>query len=138
MHARHVGVGNWPKKNGAGLKDFRDLKVWNKARELTLEIYKVSKEFPREELFGLTSQIRRASSSIGANIAEGCGRSGNGDFARFLYIAMGSASELENHLILANDLELLDNLKYARLNSNVVEVKRMLASLIAKVNSERK
>jgi len=120
------------------LKDFRDLKVWNKARELTLEIYKISKEFPREELFGLTSQIRRASSSIGANIAEGCGRSGNGDFARFLYTAMGSASELENHLILANDLELLDKAKYSRLNSGVVEVKRMLASLITKVNSERK
>jgi len=106
------------------LKDFRDLKVWNKARELTLEIYKVSKAFPREELFGLTSQIRRASCSIGANIAEGCGRSGNGDFARFLYTAMGSASELENHLVLASDLEFLDKMKYRHLDSKVVEVKR--------------
>ena len=105
---------------------------------MTVEIYRVSKGFPREELFGLTSQIRRASSSIGANIAEGCDRSGSGDFARFLYTAMGSASELENHLILANDLELLDNAKCARINSSVVEVKRMLASLISKVNSERK
>jgi len=119
------------------LRDFRDVKVWSKARELTLEIYKVSKAFPREELFGLTSQLRRASSSIGANIAEGCGRSGNGDFARFLYTAMGSASELENHLILANDLEILEEAKYVQFNSKTVEVKRMLASLIAKVNSER-
>jgi four helix bundle protein len=80
------------------MKDFRDLKVWTKAHELALDCYNVTTSFPKHEIFGIVSQIRRAGSSIGANIAEGCGRSGNGEFQRFLQMAMGSASELENHL----------------------------------------
>jgi four helix bundle protein len=70
------------------MQDFKNLKVWQKSHELTLEIYKVTASFPKEELFGLTSQIRRASSSISANIAEGCGRQSDADFARFLQIAI--------------------------------------------------
>jgi four helix bundle protein len=81
------------------MKDFRDLKVWGKAHELALSCYSATSPFPKQEMFGLTSQIRRASSSIPANIAEGCGRRGNGELHRFLQIAMGSASELEYHLL---------------------------------------
>jgi four helix bundle protein len=86
------------------VQNFRNLKVWEKAHTLTLDIYQSSKSFPREEIYGLNSQMRRASSSIGANIAEGSCRRGDMDFARFLQIAMGSASESEYHLLLARDL----------------------------------
>jgi four helix bundle protein len=89
------------------VRDFHELKVWQKAHQLTLAIYHVTATLPREELYGLTSQIRRSCSSIPANLAEGCGRSGDADFARFCTIAMGSASELEYHLLLAKDLKLI-------------------------------
>jgi four helix bundle protein len=92
--------------------------------------------FPRDELYGLTSQIRRSCASIPANIAEGCGRGGDGEFARFLQIAMGSASELEYHLLLASDLKFLDGSNYERLATEVTEVKRMLTSLIQKLKAK--
>jgi four helix bundle protein len=82
------------------MKDFGDLNVWNKAHELTLEIYRITARFPREELYGLTSQMRRCSASIGANIAKGCGKRSNAEFQRFLQIASGSGSELDYHLSL--------------------------------------
>jgi len=119
------------------MKDFRDLKVWEKAHQLTIAIYKVTQKFPKEELYGLTSQIRRSAASISANIAEGCGRGSDADLARFLHIAMGSASELEYHLLLARDLSLLNNQTYDHLASNVTEVKRMLASFIKKLKADR-
>lgn len=112
------------------MQSFRNLKVWEKAHTLTLEIYQASRSFPNEELFGLTSQMRRASASVGANIAEGTCRKGDGEFGRFLYIAIGSASEPEYHLLLARDLRVLRSADYERLCARVVEVKRMLASLI--------
>jgi len=115
------------------MKNFRDLQVWDKAHKLTLEAYKITQAFPREELYGLTSQIRRSNASIGANIAEGCGRRGNGDFHRFLQNAMGSASELEYHILLAHDLGILPQPKFKDLNTNIVEVKRMLSALIRKL-----
>ncbi len=92
--------------------------------------------FPRDELYGLTSQIRRSCVSIPANIAEGCGRGGDREFGRFLQIAMGSASELEYHLLLASDLKFLDGSNYERLATEATEVKRMLTSLIQKLNAE--
>jgi four helix bundle protein len=119
------------------MKDFRDLKVWHKGHQLTLDVYRITGGFPKEERYGLTSQIRRASSSVPANIAEGCGRGGDGELYRFLQIAMGSASELEYHLLLAHDLTYLPETDYARLNVDVVEVKRMLASLIKKLIADR-
>ena len=119
------------------MKSFRDLKVWEKSHELALAAYDATANFPRQEMFGLVSQIRRCASSIPANIAEGCGRRGNGEFHRFLQIAMGSASELEYHLLLSRDLKFLDAELYASLNSRVEEVKRMLSSLIRKVDEER-
>ena len=118
------------------MQDFRNLKVWDKAHALTLDVYKASKGFPREEMYGLTSQMRRASVSIGANIAEGACRKGDVDFARFLQIAVGSASELEYHLLLARDLQLIGSSDYRRLSNEAVEVKRMLASLMQRLRAE--
>ncbi len=119
------------------MRDFKELKVWEKAHHLALEIYRATASFPRDELYGLTSQIRRACASIPANIAEGCGRSGEIELARFLRIAMGSASELEYHLLLARDLNFLNASDYRRLANDAIEVKRMLTSLIQKLNAER-
>ena len=119
------------------MKDFRQLTVWGKAHQLALAIYKATKEFPKEELYGLTSQIRRASMSIPTNIAEGCGRNTDADFARFLQMAMGSASETEYQLILARDLEFISNENYERLHNDVEEVKRMLASLLKTLRADR-
>ena len=119
------------------MKDFRQLTVWGKAHQLALAIYKATKEFPKEELYGLSSQIRRASMSIPTNIAEGCGRNTDADFARFLQMAMGSASETEYQLILARDLEFISNENYERLHNDVEEVKRMLASLLKTLRADR-
>ena len=119
------------------MKDFRDLKVWEKAHALTLACYATTKNFPKEETFGLISQIRRSASSIGANISEGCGRRGNAELHRFLQMAMGSASELEYHLLLSRDLNLLSPTEYEALERQAIEIKRMLASLIRKVDLER-
>ena len=119
------------------MKNFRDLKVWEKAYLLTLDSYGVTNSFPRQELFGITSQIRRAAASIAVNIAEGCGKRGNGEFQRYLNIAAGSASELEYHFLLAHDLHLLDTAAYPRLDGAVVEVKRMLSALVHKIETER-
>ena len=115
------------------MKDFKDLRVWSKAHVMTIAIYKATKEFPREELFGITSQMRRAASSIGANIAEGTGRRSDGELTRFLHIARGSAAELEYHLLLARDLELMSTVKFDLLSVQVDEVQRMLTSLIQQV-----
>jgi four helix bundle protein len=90
-----------------------------------------------KELFGLTSQIRRCSASIGANIAEGCGRRGNGEFHRFLQIASGSASELDYHLLLARDLSLISEEIYRPMNSELGSLRRKLTTLILKVDTDR-
>jgi len=117
------------------MRDFREIKV--KAHLMKLEIYKVTANFPREEMYGLTSQLRRASTSIPANIAEGFGRGGNIELARFLQIGMGSASEVEYHILLDRDLNLLTKKIYDDLDGRIVEVKRMLASLLLKVRRDR-
>jgi len=119
------------------LKDFKKLKVWEKSHQLTLAAYRATASFPKEEIYGLTGQIRRSSSSIPANIAEGCCRSGDAEFSRFLQIAMGSASELEYHLILAHDLGYLNDSDFEQLTGAVSEVKQMLASLIKKLKADR-
>ena len=105
------------------MQSFRNLKVWEKAHILTLDVYKASRGFPRDELYGLTSQMRRSSASIGTNIAEGCCRKGDTEPGRFLQIAIGSASELEYQLLLARDLEMIETLDFQRLSSEVTEVK---------------
>ena len=118
------------------MRDFRKLKAWEKAHHLTVKVYAATSNFPKDELYGLTSQTRRSASSIPANIAEGCGRDGDADFARFLQIAMGSASELEYHLLLARDLDLMKSSEYENIASEVVDVKRMLASFIQKLRAD--
>ncbi len=119
------------------MKDFRQLKVWEKSHQLALAIYKETKKFPKEELYGLTSQIRRASMSMPTNIAEGCGRNTDKDFARFIQISMGSASETEYQLILARDLEFISQNSYEKLHTDVEEIKRMLASLLKTLRADR-
>lgn len=115
------------------MKDFRNLNVWQKAHELTLAVYRCTKDYPPDELYGLRSQTRRAVSSIPTNIAEGCGSDGDAELARFVQIAMGSASETEYHFLLAHDLQYLDLATYNRLNGAVCEVKRMLSSLLQRL-----
>ena len=117
------------------MRDFRKLKVWERAHQLTLDVHRVTASFPKSERYGLTSQIRRAASSVPANIAEGCGRNGTAEFARFLHIAMGSASELEYHLLLSRDLQLLTEAEYGSLGTEVTELKRMLATFIKTIRS---
>jgi four helix bundle protein len=113
------------------------LQVWRKAHELTLACYRDTRGFPREENFGITSQIRRCSASIAANIAEGCGRRGDAEFHRFLQIAMGSVSELDYHLLLSRDLTYLPKEGYDDLSGQVLELKRMLVALAKKVGADK-
>ena len=97
------------------MRDFKELKVWQRSHRLVLGVYRATGGFPREETYGLTAQLRRCAASIPANIAEGCGRSGEAELGRFMLIAMGSASELEYHLLLARDLGYLDDRDYQEL-----------------------
>ena len=119
------------------MNDFKDLEVWRKAHELTLAVYRATVSFPREELFGLTSQLRRAAASIAANIAEGAGRKCDGDFGRFIQVARGSASEVEYHLILARDLGLLSAREFDVLSTKLAVVQRMLTRLVQRVRAEQ-
>ena len=108
------------------MRDFHNLLIWKRSHQLTLDIYKVSQSFPKEELFGLTSQIRRAASSVPTNIAEGSGRNSNKDFAHFLQIAIGSASEVEYELLLAHDLQYINKDEYERLINEMVAIRKMI------------
>jgi four helix bundle protein len=110
------------------MQDFRNLKVWQKAHALTLAVYRGTRSFPSDEKFGITSQLRRACASIAANIAEGCARSGDIEFARFVNVAAASASETDYHLLLARDLQYLEQSAYEVLFEQISEVKRMLNS----------
>jgi four helix bundle protein len=115
------------------MRNFRSIKVWEKSHEVVSGIYQETSRFPKSELFSLTSQIRDTSSSIPSNIAEGCGKGSEAELARFLQIAMGSASELEYRILLARDLGYLPEANYLKLNAQLVEVKRMLAPFINKI-----
>lgn len=117
------------------MQNYKKLAVWEKAHLLTVSVYMVTAGYPKEELYGLTAQTRRACSSIPANIAEGCGRDGQAELGRFLQIAYGSASELEYHLLLAHDLKFINEEEYALLDAQTAEVKRMLNSFIKKLKN---
>ena len=108
------------------MRDFHKLLIWQRSHQLTLDVYKASKSFPNEELFGLTSQIRRAVSSIPTNIAEGCGRNSNKELAHFLQIALGSASEVEYELLLANNLGYINDADYQALADETIAVRKMI------------
>jgi four helix bundle protein len=120
------------------MQDFQKLTVWQEAHQLALGIYQMTVKFPADERFGLTNQIRRASVSIPANIAEGSGRDSGADFLRFLHIAMGSASEVEYFLILASDLGFISQTHYTELRDRLLRTKRMLNALIQKIKSANK
>lgn len=117
------------------MQNYKELKVWNKAHVFTIEVYKISLQFPKEELYSLTNQIRRAAYSIPSNIAEGCGKKSQADFANFLNIALGSANEAEYFLLLTKDLTYLPADKYDILAMEINEIKAMLITLINKVRS---
>ena len=117
------------------MKDFKSLKVWEKSHSFTLKVYKLSLIFPKDELYGLTSQVRRSASSIPTNIAEGCGRGSDADFARFLQMAFGSASETEYILLLVKDLNYISENDYDNLFQDITEIKKMLATFIIKLKN---
>jgi four helix bundle protein len=118
------------------MRNYRDLDVWKYSHKLTLELYQASRKFPKEEMFGLTSQMRRAAISVGANLAEGCGRRTTPEFARFIRIAMGSASELDYHFLLCRDFDFISNEFYGRTSKELVRVRKMLSALLASVESQ--
>jgi len=115
------------------MRDFTQLVVWQKAHESVIEIYRSTREFPADERFGLTAHLRKTATSIGSNIAEGCGRESETELARFLSIAAGSASETEYQLYLARDLGYLSDAKHQNLHMRINEVKKMLNSFIRKL-----
>jgi len=119
------------------MKDFRSLKVWEKAHALTLAVYKATETFPKQELYSLTNQIQRAAVSIPANIAEGCGKDSDAELKRYFTIAMGSASELEYLLLLAHDLGYLQENSYQPMQNDLVETRKMLNAFIQKLKSTR-
>ncbi|MGB9121765.1 MAG: four helix bundle protein [Candidatus Angelobacter sp.] len=133
------------------MRNYRDLQVWSKAHNLTLELYRISQQFPREEIYGITSQLRRAAVSIGANLAEGCGRRTSTELARFVRIALGSASrgpqrtgsfvrwggsELDYHLLLSRDLGFMAADEFARASAALIEVRKMLTSFLNSVEEQ--
>lgn len=117
------------------MRDFKTLQVWQKSHQLTLAVYAATAAFLQSELYGLTSQVRRACASIPANIAEGAGRNGDTEFAHFCSIAMGSASELEYHLLLAHDLGFLPAADYVCIQADLVEVRRMLNTFMQRLRT---
>lgn len=111
-------------------KGFRQLTVWQKAYELTLEIYRLAKAFPKQEIYGLTSQLQRAAVSIPANIAEGYERNHRKEYLQFLFIAKGSLGEVETYLLLAKDLGYLFNSDYLAIDEKRKDTSRLLQGLI--------
>ena len=119
------------------MRNFKELKVWQKAHQLVMEVYGITSEFPSDERFGLTTQRRRSAASVPANIAEGCGRGSDGELVRFCQIALGSASELEYHLLFAHDLGYLQDAQYFDLHNKVTEVKRMATAFTKRLKADR-
>ena len=119
------------------MRDFRELRVWEKSHLLALDIYRATANFPKEETYGLTSQIRRSAVSIPTNIAEGCGRDSTAELLRFSHIAMGSSSELEYEIMLAHDLRLLDDSVYQQLAEDLIALRKMLNAYIQKLKANR-
>ena len=118
------------------LKSYKELKVWQKAYNLCIEIYNITRTFPKEELYGLTSQIRRAAVSVPSNIAEGYGRKTTPEYLRSLYIAYGSSCELETQILLSGDLGLMKAEALNKLQEDLGEVERMLKALIKAVENK--
>ena len=118
------------------LKNYKELKVWQKSYELCLEIYRITAKFPKEEKYGLTSQIRRSVVSIPSNITEGYGRKTTMDYIRMLYISYGSVCELETQILLAGDLDLIEKSELGTLKKDISEIERMLKALIKSLENK--
>ena len=118
------------------MSDYKKLKVWEDAHKFTVDIYYITQKFPNNEKYGLTSQIRRSSSSIPTNIVEGCGQLDNGNLIRFLGIAKGSAFEIEYQLLLAKDLNYITNEEYKLLLAKIQSIIRRLTNLIKSLKSK--
>ncbi|MBI4688366.1 MAG: four helix bundle protein [Nitrospirae bacterium] len=119
------------------LTNYKELKVWQKSYQLCLEVYRVTREFPNEERYGLTSQIRRSVLSIPSNIAEGYGRKTTPDYIRLLYMAYGSSCELETQILLSGDLGYIKAKDFKKLQDDIGEVERMLKALIKSLENKR-
>lgn len=115
------------------MRDFRKYNIWELSHQLTLDVYAISDSFPKSEIYGVTSQIRRASASIPTNISEGCGRDSDSEFNRFLTIALGSASETEYLIILSNELKYIERDSFEKLNEQINTIKRKIYSLKQKL-----
>lgn len=115
------------------MQDYRELKVWKKAHELTLAVYQATEHFPKHEIYSLTNQIRRCASSIPSNIAEGSVQDSDPQYRRYLQIALGSAAELDYQILLAHELEYIDHTTFARMKDEIDQVKKMLSSFIRKL-----
>lgn len=118
------------------MRNYRELQVWTKAHRLTLELYRISRDFPREETYGLTNRLRRAAVSVGSNLAEGCGRRTSTELARFVRIALGSASELDYQLLLARDLGFMKEGDFTNSIAALTEVRKMLTSFLSSVEKQ--
>jgi four helix bundle protein len=119
------------------LIDFKSLQIWKRSHLFALSVYKITRKFPKDEMYGLTSQLRRASVSVPSNIVEGCGRNSDGELSRFLTIAMGSAAETEYQILLAKDLKYIENDEYLLLDKEIIEIRKMINKFLEKVNSRR-
>ncbi|MGB3403215.1 MAG: four helix bundle protein [Microcoleaceae cyanobacterium] len=119
------------------ISDFKDLRIWQKGMEIAKMCYFLTRQFPKEELFGMTQQIRRSAASIPANIAEGYGRRSPGDYARFLNIAVGSTNELQTHLILSASVNLCTQQEIQQILDLLLEESKMIRSLIQKLQDKK-
>ncbi|MGB9639763.1 MAG: four helix bundle protein [Anaerolineales bacterium] len=119
------------------MQDFKKLRVWEKSHQLTLDVYRLTVNFPHSEQYGLTNQVRRSVTSIAANIAEGCGRQSNKEMNQYLTVALGSACETEYHFLLAHDLGYITQADYDRLNNEITAIKQMLTSLIKTIREKQ-
>ena len=115
------------------MRDFKKYDIWKLSHQFTLEIYALTEKFPQKEIYGIISQIRRASTSIPTNISEGCGRDSDAEFNRFLTIALGSASEVEYLLILSKDLNFISKITFEKLDKDINTIKRKIYTLKQKL-----
>lgn len=115
------------------IRSYRDLEVWKRAIELVTEVYRITRAFPKDEMYGLTSQIRRAASSVPANIAEGWGRNMTGEYIQFLRIARGSLLELETHVTIAENLGYVSHEASGQMANRTEEIGKMMCALIASI-----
>jgi four helix bundle protein len=120
------------------MTNYKHLKVWQKSIEMVSELYKATRQFPKEEKFGLISQMQRSAVSIPSNIAEGCGRNSDKELIQFLSIALGSAFELETQLIISSKLNYITDVLFKNLSTSILEIQRMLYSLKLKIESKLK